>query len=149
MLYWFFTEFIHSSSLIVFTSDTLSIRYFLIFFFFLMIRRPPRSTRTDTLFPYTTLFRSGRALLQILLEAAFEGLSEEGWLKLSRNWGILFLAFAALNETLRLNVSFEDWLWAKIWGFLPLTFLFTFSQIPMLLRHGLKIEDEPESTADS
>src|SRR3546814_13328875 len=30
-------------------------------FFFLMIRRPPRSTRTDTLFPYTTLFRSKRA----------------------------------------------------------------------------------------
>src|SRR3546814_4445341 len=34
------------------------------FFFFLRIRRPPRSTRTDTLFPYTTLFRSqGRVLL--------------------------------------------------------------------------------------
>src|SRR3546814_5057357 len=31
---------------------------FSIIFFFLMIRRPPRSTRTDTLFPYTTLFRS-------------------------------------------------------------------------------------------
>src|SRR3546814_1309829 len=31
-------------------------------FFFLMLRRPPRSTRTDTLFPYTTLFRSGRSL---------------------------------------------------------------------------------------
>src|SRR3546814_17777326 len=30
-------------------------------FFFLMIRRPPRSTRTDTLFPYTTLFRSEHA----------------------------------------------------------------------------------------
>src|SRR3546814_2967806 len=30
----------------------------LLLFFFLMIRRPPRSTRTDTLFPYTTLFRS-------------------------------------------------------------------------------------------
>src|SRR3546814_4483414 len=30
-------------------------------FFFLMIRRPPRSTRTDTLFPYTTLFRSPRS----------------------------------------------------------------------------------------
>src|SRR3546814_15037550 len=40
-------------------------------FFFLMIRRPPRSTRTDTLFPYTTLFRSplvaDRALLPLLL----------------------------------------------------------------------------------
>src|SRR3546814_13841810 len=33
-------------------------RYCYILFFFLMIRRPPRSTRTDTLFPYTTLFRS-------------------------------------------------------------------------------------------
>src|SRR3546814_15753784 len=31
---------------------------FFLFFFFLMIRRPPRSTLTDTLFPYTTLFRS-------------------------------------------------------------------------------------------
>src|SRR3546814_5226994 len=31
---------------------------FFFFFFFLMIRRPPRSQRTDTLFPYTTLFRS-------------------------------------------------------------------------------------------
>src|SRR3546814_1889077 len=33
-------------------------RVFGVCFFFLMIRRPPRSTRTDTLFPYTTLFRS-------------------------------------------------------------------------------------------
>src|SRR3546814_9938651 len=31
---------------------------YILFFFFLRIRRPPRSTRTDTLFPYTTLFRS-------------------------------------------------------------------------------------------
>src|SRR3546814_5649620 len=35
-------------------------------FFFLMIRRPPRSTRTDTLFPYTTLFRSQRRNIQRL-----------------------------------------------------------------------------------
>src|SRR3546814_11876896 len=33
--------------------------YCSVYFFFLMIRRPPRSTRTDTPFPYTTLFRSG------------------------------------------------------------------------------------------
>src|SRR3546814_15587573 len=37
----------------------MSLFYSIVFiFFFLMIRRPPRSTRTDTLFPYTTLFRS-------------------------------------------------------------------------------------------
>src|SRR3546814_2072516 len=35
------------------------------FFFFLMIRRPPKSTRTDTLFPYTTLFRSGIAVRNV------------------------------------------------------------------------------------
>src|SRR3546814_17245806 len=40
-------------------SSTVGLYMFLsILFFFLMIRRPPRSTRTDTLFPYTTLFRS-------------------------------------------------------------------------------------------
>src|SRR3546814_1660662 len=38
-------------------------------FFFLMIRRPPRSTRTDTLFPYTTLFRSLRPRRQPLVDA--------------------------------------------------------------------------------
>src|SRR3546814_20236971 len=42
------------SCILVFFSD------FFCSFFFLMIRRPPRSTRTDTLFPYTTLFRSVR-----------------------------------------------------------------------------------------
>src|SRR3546814_15305461 len=42
---------------ISFMSDCLYAPYVFVFFF-LMIRRPPRSTRTDTLFPYTTLFRS-------------------------------------------------------------------------------------------
>src|SRR3546814_13344614 len=37
---------------------TLTIMFFVCVIFFLIIRRPPRSTRTDTLFPYTTLFRS-------------------------------------------------------------------------------------------
>src|SRR3546814_4658540 len=40
---------------------TVSSCSFIVFVFFLMIRRPPRSTRTDTLFPYTTLFRSADA----------------------------------------------------------------------------------------
>src|SRR3546814_12354135 len=40
--------------------------------FFLMIRRPPRSTRTDTLFPYTTLFRSYRGLRVVELEGRGE-----------------------------------------------------------------------------
>src|SRR3546814_4119355 len=46
--------------------------FVLFVFFFLMIRRPPRSTRTDTLFPYTTLFRSRGAILNVASTAAFQ-----------------------------------------------------------------------------
>src|SRR3546814_14028970 len=42
-------------------------------FFFLMIRRPPRSTRTDTLFPYTTLFRSGNKPVADSLKIVING----------------------------------------------------------------------------
>src|SRR3546814_12135053 len=51
-------------------------------FFFLMIRRPPRSTRTDTLFPYTTLFRSDREKLRRARAAAdeFAGLGQSAFL---------------------------------------------------------------------
>lgn len=90
----------------------------------------------------------GRALLKILLEAAFEGLTDEGWLKLSRNWGVFFLVLAVLNEVLRAQMDFEGWLWAKIWVFLPLTFLFTFLQIPMLLKHGLSFEQQDDVLKD-
>lgn len=93
-------------------------------------------------------FFAGKALLKILLEAAFEGLTGQGWLKLSRNWGVFFLCLAVLNEVLRAQMSFEGWLWAKLWVFLPLTFLFTFSQIPMLLKHGLSFEDRDEPLKD-
>ncbi len=90
----------------------------------------------------------GKAVLKWLLEAAFEGLDEAGWLKLSRNWGVFFVFLAGLNEVLRWQLSFGDWLWAKLWVFLPLSFLFTFTQIPMLLKHGLAAEglDEEEQT---
>ena len=90
----------------------------------------------------------GIALLKTVLEAAFEGLSDEGWMKLSLNWGVFFLFLAALNTTLLYTISFESWLAAKIWLFLPLTFLFTFTQLPMLLRHGLSAEgvEEEETT---
>ncbi len=55
---------------------------------------------------------------------------------------------AALNEVLRATMSFEDWLWAKLWVFMPLSFLFTFTQIPMLLRHGLALEDKDRVVKD-
>lgn len=86
----------------------------------------------------------GKPLLRYLLETAFEGLSEVGWLKLSFNWGIFFLVLAVLNVALTYTLSFESWLAAKLWLFMPLSFLFTFTQIPMLLRHGMKLGEDEE-----
>lgn len=84
----------------------------------------------------------GKPLLKILLEAAFDGLDEAGWMKLSLRWGWFFLFLAALNEVLRHYLEFGDWLAAKLWVFLPLSFLFTFAQMPMLLRHGMAGEKD-------
>lgn len=79
----------------------------------------------------------GKPLLKYLLEAAFDGLDDAGWMILSRNWGIFFLFLAALNEGFRHFLSFGGWLQAKLWVFLPLSFIFTFAHMPMLLRHGM------------
>ena len=86
----------------------------------------------------------GKPMLRTLLQSAFDGLSDEGWLKLSRNWAWFFLFLAGLNEGLRHFLSFDAWLMAKLWGVTALSFLFTFTQIPMLLRHGLGAESEAE-----
>ena len=85
-----------------------------------------------------------KPMLRYLLQSAFDGLSEEGWLKLSRNWALFFLFLAVLNEVLRHVLSFDGWLQAKLWGVTALSFVFTFTQIPMLMRHGLALEAETE-----
>jgi intracellular septation protein len=79
----------------------------------------------------------GKPMLKYLLQSAFEGLNEEGWMKLSRNWAWFFLLLAVLNTALVFTVSFDTWLQAKLWGFTVLSFVFTFSQLPMVLKHGM------------
>ena len=86
----------------------------------------------------------GKPMLRYLLQSAFDGLSDEGWLRLSRNWALFFLFLAGLNEVLRQVLSFDGWLQAKLWGVTILSFIFTFAQIPMLMRHGLAVEAEAE-----
>src|SRR3546814_15393370 len=58
--------------------DFLVVLFILFVFFFLMIRRPPRSTRTDTLFPYTTLFRSSGKSSGIFFDMKKTMLDPEG-----------------------------------------------------------------------
>ena len=82
-----------------------------------------------------------RPLLQRVLGSTYPGLDEPGWTKLTRNWAIFFAFMACLNEAVWRNSSTSFWIGFKLWGALPLTFLFAAANIPMLLRHGLMKED--------
>jgi len=82
-----------------------------------------------------------RPLLKQVLGSTYPGLSEDGWKKLTRNWAIFFAFLAVLNEVVWRNSSTNFWVGFKLWGALPLTFLFAAANIPMLLRHGLMKED--------
>ena len=82
----------------------------------------------------------GKPLLRPLLGYAFPGLQTPGWLLLSRNWGLYFLALAIANELLRRNLSFDTWLTVKVWGVTGLSLLFGIANMPMLLKHGLEVE---------
>jgi intracellular septation protein len=83
---------------------------------------------------------TGRPLLQQVLGSTYPGLDAEGWRKLTRNWAIFFACMAVLNEAVWRNTSWDFWLGFKLWGALPLTFLFAAANIPMLVKHGLMKE---------
>ncbi|WP_109357036.1 septation protein IspZ [Sphingorhabdus sp. EL138] len=91
----------------------------------------------------------GKAMLKYLLQAAYEGLSDEGWLKLSRNWAIFFVAMAVLNEAMRLSLTFDMWLTLKVWGITILSFIFAIANVPMLMRHGLDLGQDDEETEEA
>ncbi|MFL6720367.1 MAG: inner membrane-spanning protein YciB [Sphingomonas sp.] len=84
---------------------------------------------------------TGRPLLQQVLGSTYPGLDEQGWKKLTRNWALFFACMAVLNEIVWRNSSTNFWVGFKLWGALPLTFLFAAANIPMLLKHGLMKED--------
>jgi intracellular septation protein len=81
----------------------------------------------------------GKALLKYLLQAAYDGLTDEGWRKLSRNWAVFFIAMAIANEAMRRSMSFDAWLAIKVWGVTIVSILFAAANIPMLMRHGLAL----------
>ena len=83
---------------------------------------------------------TGRPLLQMMLEAAYPGLTEKGWRQLTINWTVFFVFMAVLNEIVRRNTSYDFWVAFKLWGAIPLTLLFAFANLPMLLKNGLNTD---------
>jgi len=81
-----------------------------------------------------------RNLLKMVLGNAYPGLSERGWMLLSRNFALFFAVLAVVNELVWRNTSTSFWVSFKLWGALPATFLFGLANMPMLIRHGLQLE---------
>ena len=86
----------------------------------------------------------GKSLLGYVFNAAFS-LNEEGWRKLTLRWGIFFLFLAVLNEVVWRNFSDEAWVNFKVWGTMPITILFTLSQMPLILKHTVQPPEAAES----
>jgi intracellular septation protein len=78
-------------------------------------------------------------LLALLFGPVFN-LTDEGWRKLTFRWALFFLAMAVLNEFVWRNFSTDTWVSFKAFGFLPITFLFAMSQVPLMQRYGVAEE---------
>ena len=85
--------------------------------------------------------KTDRPFLKMVLGSAYPGLDSEGWRLLTRNWAWFFAGMALLNELVWRNSTTDFWVGFKLWGAIPLTFLFAAANVPMLLRHGLTKEE--------
>lgn len=72
--------------------------------------------------------------LKTVLESALT-LDDEGWRTLAIRWAWFFLVLAALNEAVWRTQTTDMWVNFKVFGIMPLTLLFSFSQVPLILRH--------------
>jgi intracellular septation protein len=86
---------------------------------------------------------TGKPFLKTVLGSTYPGLDEDGWRKLTRNWAIFFAVMAVVNETVWRNTTTDFWIGFKLWGAVPATLLFAVANVPMLMRHGLNM-DEPK-----
>ncbi|MEP3888948.1 MAG: inner membrane-spanning protein YciB [Hellea sp.] len=63
-------------------------------------------------------------------------LPDSKWDVLAIRWGLFFFAMAALNEFIWRTQTEDFWATFKVFGFLPLTFVFTLTQLPFIQKHG-------------
>ena len=74
--------------------------------------------------------------LEFFFKAAFQ-LDEQGWGKLNNRWAYFFIFLAILNELIWRTQPEATWVNFKVWGILPLTFIFTALQLPMINKHKI------------
>ena len=77
----------------------------------------------------------GKLLLGVIFDSVFH-LTDEGWRKLTIRWVVFFFALAVLNEVVWRNASTDFWVSFKVFGVVPLTFLFGALQYPLLTKYA-------------
>ena len=77
----------------------------------------------------------GKPLLGLLFESVFH-LTEEGWRKLTWRWALFFLLLAVVNEIVWRTQTTDFWVNFKLFGVVPLTFLFGALQYPLLVKYN-------------
>ena len=90
---------------------------------------------------------TGRSLLKHLFGSAVQ-LTDIGWRKLTLRWAVFFVVLAVLNEVVWRNFTTDFWVSFKLFGIMPLTFLFAASQTPLFLREQIEDAVEPSSSSD-
>ena len=78
-----------------------------------------------------------KSLLKIFFQNAFN-LKDEGWKKLNYRWIVFFIFVAILNEIVWRTQTETFWVNFKVWGLLPISFLFAASQVPLINKYKLK-----------
>ncbi|WP_159586212.1 septation protein A [Chelativorans xinjiangense] len=102
-----------------------------------------KPTIVNTLFAAVLLggLAFGKSLLGYVFDSAFK-LDAEGWRKLTLRWGLFFIFLAVANEVVWRSFSTDAWVAFKVWGIMPITLIFTMSQMPLIMRHSLE-EKQP------
>jgi len=90
----------------------------------------------------------GRPFLALVFDSVFD-LTAEGWRKLTWRWALYFLALAVLNEIVWRTQTTDAWLSFKVFGVVPLPFLFAASQYPLLTRDDAKKIRSPDERPTS
>lgn len=78
-----------------------------------------------------------KPLLGMLFDSVFH-LREEGWRKLTWRWALFFFALAILNEIVWRTQTTDFWVSFKLFGVVPLTFLFAALQMPLLTKYSIE-----------
>jgi intracellular septation protein len=77
----------------------------------------------------------GKPLLGLVFDSVFH-LTDEGWRKLTLRWALFFLALAVLNEIVWRTQATDTWVSFKVFGVVPLTFVFAALQYPLLQKYA-------------